>query len=321
MKNNGQLVISLDFELIWGVFDKVDHHDKVEYFENTRKLIPELLKLFNNHEIHSTWATVGMLFNESWEEWMENLPQHFPKYTNQKLSAYNYGKEHRSSINENLCWASELIDLIAKSDHQEMATHTYSHYYCLEDGQNRDSFASDLQLVKKLASKKGLELKSLVFPRNQFNESYQDICVNNGIRTIRINPENWYWKNTQRDTLADKIFRTGDAYIGLNDKSYDLGSIEVNQVVQQKASRLFRPFENNFKDTLKLNRIKNEIEFAAKNNKIYHLWWHPHNFGANPESNLKDLKEILEHFSKCQDKYGMESFTMDELTDLRLNLQ
>ncbi|TQI70432.1 polysaccharide deacetylase [Gramella sp. Hel_I_59] len=321
MKNNGQLVISLDFELIWGVFDKVEHHEKLEYFENTRKLIPELLKLFNYHEIHSTWATVGMLFNESWEEWMENLPQHFPKYTNQKLSAYNYGNEHRSSINEKLCWASELIDLIAKSDNQEMATHTYSHYYCLEDGQNRDSFASDLQLVKKLASKKGLGLKSLVFPRNQFNESYKDICANHGIKTIRINPENWYWKNTQRDTLADKIFRTGDAYIGLNDKSYNLGSIKVNQIVQQKASRLLRPHENNFKDSLRINRIKNEMEFAAKNNKVYHLWWHPHNFGADPESNLKDLNTILEHFAKCQDKYGMQSFTMDELTDLRLNLQ
>ncbi|WP_035696086.1 polysaccharide deacetylase family protein [Christiangramia portivictoriae] len=317
----GCLVISLDFELIWGVFDKVDHNNKLEYFENTRKLIPELLKLFRKHDIHCTWATVGMLFNESWDEWMENLPQYFPKYTKQKLSAYNYGKEHKTSINEKLCWASELIDLITQSDHQELATHTYSHYYCLEEGQNRKSFASDLKLVHKLALKKGLALKSLVFPRNQFNESYQDICVNHGIKTIRINPENWYWKNTQRDSLADKIFRTGDAYIGLNDKSYDFSSIQIGKVVQQKASRLLRPVENSVKDSLRMNRIKDEIEYAAKNDKVYHLWWHPHNFGANPEANLKDLNKILEHFSKCQDKYGMKSFTMDELTDLRLNLQ
>ena len=64
---NGALVISLDFELLWGVFDKVDWRDKKKYFQNTRRVIPEILRLFEQYEISSTWATVGMLFNKYWE--------------------------------------------------------------------------------------------------------------------------------------------------------------------------------------------------------------------------------------------------------------
>ena len=54
------VVISLDFELLWGVFDKVDYKEKETYFKNTRKVIPKILDLFSENDIHCTWATVGM---------------------------------------------------------------------------------------------------------------------------------------------------------------------------------------------------------------------------------------------------------------------
>ena len=41
---NGFLVISLDFELLWGVFDVVDFEEKKIYFENTRLVIPKILE-------------------------------------------------------------------------------------------------------------------------------------------------------------------------------------------------------------------------------------------------------------------------------------
>ena len=54
---NGSLVISLDFELLWGVFDKVDWKQQKDYFLSTRKIIPEILGLFEQYEISCTWAT------------------------------------------------------------------------------------------------------------------------------------------------------------------------------------------------------------------------------------------------------------------------
>lgn len=313
----GKLVISLDLELLWGIFDKVQASERIIYFENTRKIIPKILNLFEDYGIHATWATVGMLFNRDWEEWQSNIPEIIPDYAKNELSAYEFGEQNKHIISSQLCFASELIDEIYLCDGQEIGTHTYSHYYCLEEGQTLKSFKADLLKCIELAKKRNIELKSLVFPRNQFNQDYLKVCSELGITSVRSNPDNWYWKNTQKDSLQQKIFRTGDAYFGLNDKSYNLSRIRsTKSPVQQPASRLLRPYADNFTEKLKVKRIKNEIKFAAKNQQVYHLWWHPHNFGNNSEQNLKMLEDILQYYRKMKEDFGMESCNMAEITKL-----
>lgn len=313
---NGALVISLDFELLWGVFDKVDWRNKKEYFQNTRKLIPEILELFEKYEIQCTWATVGMLYNENWEEWNQNIPEILPDYENSKLSAYKYGKAIQSKETEELCYAPDLIRRIKDTPGQEIGTHTYSHYYCLEPGQTPESFKADLQKSRELAEKFGVDLKSLVFPRNQYNSNYLEVCKEIGLQTVRTNPDVWYWRNTQQDSLQQKIFRTGDAYFGLNNKSYrDIPEISSG-ITGQKASRLLRPNSGkNFLDKARIKRIESEMIAATKNKEIYHLWWHPHNFGGNPQKNLQELELILKHFKSCQNKFGFESLSMAGITE------
>ena len=313
---NGALVISLDFELLWGVFDKVDHKEKETYFKNTRHIIPEILNLFSEYEIHCTWATVGMLFNKNWEEWSGNTPDILPNYNNSALSAYTYGNLINSRETEYLCFAKDLIRLIHNTPNQEIGTHTYSHYYCLEEGQTLAYFKADLEKAIELTSQMGIELKSLVFPRNQFNEDYLKVCYDLGILNVRSNPTDWYWKDTQKDSLKNKIFRTGDAYLGPNNKSYKLTdlNIEKGKPLSQKAGRLLRPYSSiKYLNGFKLKRIKSEMTTAAKNNEIYHLWWHPHNFGNHPVENIVNLKDILQHYKQCNLKYKFDSLTMAEV--------
>ena len=312
----GGLVITLDFELLWGIFDKVNHLDKLEYFKATRLVIPKILNLFNKYNIRCTWAVVGMLFNESWEEWDSNIPSEIPGYHNPKLSAYDYGNSIKSKETEILCFAPNLIRQIQETKGQEIGTHTYSHYYCLEPGQTLISFKADLLKAIELGGKKSIKTKSLVFPRNQYNTDYLAVCDELGLKNVRSNPENWYWNNTQESGLLEKMFRTGDAYAGPKDKSYLQDNINyvTENIKSQKASRLLRPFTNNrFQEKLKLTRIKAEILKAAKSKEIYHLWWHPHNFGYNPDENLQTLEEVLKYFKTCENKYGFTTNTMDEL--------
>ncbi|PKD16764.1 polysaccharide deacetylase [Salegentibacter salinarum] len=313
---NGSLVISLDFELLWGVFDKVDYNKKIDYFENTRQLIPSLLQVFEKYKIHCTWATVGMLFNSNWDDWNANIPANLPNYKNQNLSAYTYGKSIQSKKTEKLCFAPNLIKKIKNTKGQEIGTHTYSHYYCLEPGQDSLAFKADIEKAIELASIMGIDLKSLVFPRNQYNSAYLEICEKSGLNTVRTNPENWYWQNTQKDSIFHKIFRTGDAYFGAQDKTYKSSQIHrlSSQLTGQKASRLLRSYSGRkVLDNLKLKRIYWEMEYAAKNKENYHLWWHPHNFGNNPLQNLEELKLILDYYCILRDKYGFKSRSMGEL--------
>jgi peptidoglycan/xylan/chitin deacetylase (PgdA/CDA1 family) len=312
----GALVISLDFELVWGLFDHIEINDTVSYFNNTLEAIPQIVSIFEKNSIHATWATVGMLFNENWEEWHSNIPEIIPTYNRIELNPYEYGKKHQKSGLDQLFFAPDLIKSIQSVEGQEIGTHTYSHYYCLEKGQTQEQFEADINQAKKMAQKFNIELKSLVFPRNQFNKEYLEICAKNEIETVRSNPNFWYWDTTKKETFAVKLARTGDAYLPLGKKSYKADSLVLDKVLCQPASRFLRPQHSlALLNNTRLIRIKNEMIQAAKNGEVYHLWWHPHNFGGDVAGSIKTLQAIVDTYTYCSTTFDMESLTMKELRD------
>lgn len=66
---------------------------------------------------------------------------------------------------------------------------------------------------------------------------------------------------------------------------------------------------------MKLRRIKREMTYAAKHNRNYHLWWHPHNFGNDIKTNSDQLVEILNHFNVLKEKYNFTSSNMGDFLD------
>ena len=86
-------------------------------------------------------------------------------------------------------------------------------------------------------------------------------------------------------------------------------------------SRFVRPYSKKFRfvEPMKLRRIISEMTAAAKNKALYHLWWHPHNFGHYPKESLKGLEKILDHYVFCNDQYHMKSLSMGEVADLVIN--
>ena len=66
--SNGILVVSLDFELFWGVRDKKAISDYGANILRVRTVVPRLLALFEKYEVHVTWATVGFLFFSTYNE-------------------------------------------------------------------------------------------------------------------------------------------------------------------------------------------------------------------------------------------------------------
>ena len=64
----GIFIISLDFELNWGVHDVFPLERYGENLLGAREAIPRMLELFQRFDIHATWATVGMLYFENKKE-------------------------------------------------------------------------------------------------------------------------------------------------------------------------------------------------------------------------------------------------------------
>ncbi|WP_028892763.1 polysaccharide deacetylase family protein [Tenacibaculum sp. 47A_GOM-205m] len=314
--NKGKFIISLDFELRWGGVEKWSIEQKTSYFLKTRKSIPEVLLLFKQNSIKATWATVGFLFAKDKKQLLDYSPSIQPSYSNQKISSYNYFNEiGNNEKNDPYHFANSLITKILETSGQELGTHTFSHYYCNEPGQNLNQFKADLKSVQNLAKENfGISLKSLVFPRNQYNPQYLNVAQKEGVKVIRSNPDVWFWKNTQGKMMP--VFRAMDTLFSIGGSlSYDSNNLKINdKIVELPASRFFRPYKDKekFIQQLKMNRIKGEMTYAAKNNLDYHLWWHPHNFAENINKNHNQLIEIINHFKQLNDKYGFESATMGD---------
>jgi hypothetical protein len=317
---NGKFVISLDFELMWGVRDK---KDKTTYGENilgVHQVIPKLLETFKQHQIKATFSTVGFLFFKTKQELLDNIPAIKPTYNDANLSPYNghldsVGNDFESDLYH---FAPQLIKQIQQYPEQEIGTHTFSHYYCLEPGQTIDAFKADLQFAIATAKKYNIPLTSLIFPRNQFNTEYLRVCAELGIYCYRGNEHSWLYKakNAENESLFRRALRLLDAYINISGHNcYTDDYLKSNSPVNIPASRFLRPFSNKLKvlDSLRLSRIKTSMTYAAKNNLTYHLWWHPHNFGINQKENFNFLHKILSHYVYLNQTFGFESITMSNL--------
>ena len=88
----GQLIVSLDFELFWGMLDCSTLEAYGGNVMGGRGAIPRLLKLFEQYNIHATWATVGFLFGENYEDLKQYFPEEVlrPTYEDPRLDAYSW---------------------------------------------------------------------------------------------------------------------------------------------------------------------------------------------------------------------------------------
>ena len=77
------------------------------------------------------------------------------------------------------------------------------------------------------------------------------------------------------------------------------------------VSKRFSRFEN-----LRKQRIIKSLKQAAKNQQIFHLWWHPHNFGVNIDDNIEFLDAILSSFRDLKMQYEMRSLNMGEISNI-----
>jgi len=303
-----RLIISLDFELHWGVFDTLaDGYNK--NLEGTREAIKEILELFKKYNISATWATVGMLFNENKEDYERYKPHKLPTYKNMKVDAYKVkvGKNEQDDLYH---YAYDVIKLILSYPNQEIGSHSYSHYYCKEEGQTIEQFEDDTKSAVKIAKDKfGIDLKSYVFSKNEINEEYLEVLLRYGFTHFRKPPTNWLYYNGQKTSKVGKIVRYLDSFINLSGK-YTSKPIAVNNLIATQGDRFLRPYKNSILSFLMIRRIKYEMLYAAKNNLDYHLWWHPHNFGISIKENLHNLEELLKYYVSLNKLYSIKSLSM-----------
>jgi len=314
---HGSFIISLDFELHWGVRDVVNLSRKKDHFLRAREAIPEVLRAFEAHEVHATWATVGFLFARDKRHLVDHLPALRPKYAQRRLDPYSFldevGDDERS---DPFHYASSLLRAIAAVPGQEIGSHTFSHYYCLEDGQTAETFEADLMAAAAIADQFGNVTETLVFPRGQYNPAYYSTLGKLGVRAYRIPPTFYPYRARRADqeNLAHRGLRLLDSYLPLRGSHGDEPSPERDGSVPLRAGLFLRPYTPSRRhlEPVRMHRIKHAMTDAARRGRDFHLWWHPHNFGTHTSHNLAILSDVLQQYRELRDRYGWPTRNMGE---------
>jgi len=288
-----RVVISLDFELRWGMHDPLRSRldgDR-RRLDNVREAVPALLKLFSTRSLRVTWAAVGALACSDWSEYAARAPRP-PKYQQPSLAIDPHDAE--LDPDGRLHFAADLLRAVHATPGQELGTHTFSHILMREPGVTADDVTADLQAVSCLwQARFGAPPVSLVFPRNQV--AFLAVVRSCGIRMWRGNEPAWYYHRNERSTnrAAPRALRLLDA---VNPWVRHATPPEGDMT---RASLFLRTNLPAGLWALHCARIQHELG-ALRPRQVFHLWWHPDNLGVDTRARLARVEQVLDMVAeKC----------------------
>ncbi len=317
----GALVISLDFELHWGMRDHMDRSaDSYADLAGSRQVTLDLAERFARRSIRATWATVGFLFASTRDELEVHRPGRRPAYLRPEFDPY-VEPVGTDEVEDPQHLAGSLVDALAAVPGQEIASHTFSHFYCLEDGQTESDLQADLAAAQSIAGLHGLTLTSLVLPRNQWNPRYAHAVRASGFNCFR-GPQpsaSHRARSADEQSLAVRAARLVDTYTGVAPPPTFAWSdrLRPDGLCDVPASAFLRPYTPSRRrlDGLKRRRLVSGMRDAARRGRIFHLWWHPHNFARFPAENFAFLDTLFDEFDELASTYAMTSLSMRDVAD------
>jgi peptidoglycan/xylan/chitin deacetylase (PgdA/CDA1 family) len=299
-------VVSLDFELHWGILDHTPASECRDLLLKAREGVPKILELFDKYELRATWATVGALFCDGRDDFFARVEELNPHYREGK-HLLELGESEKT---DPLHFAPSLIRQIQGLESQEIGTHTFTHIYGCESNVSEQDFEKDLSVAVEIAAEWDIALRSIVFPRNQFTPRMLENVAAQGITTFRGCPEHWSWE--QGPASTKRVIRLMDSLYPI----YQPKAIEQKSLTNVPATLFFRTRLPGGKGgRLLMSRVKAGLDRAAKEKSTFHLWWHPHNFGVRQDESLEALENVLKHFSRLRQEHGMKSLAMQDFQE------
>jgi peptidoglycan/xylan/chitin deacetylase (PgdA/CDA1 family) len=281
-----KVVWSIDFELRWGMHDRLglDRDLYRKNLEGAREAVPQLLQLFTRRGVRTTWATVGALACQSWDDYFRRAPAP-PRYADKRLAVDpRYADLDPDGV---LHFAPDLVAQVAETEGQDLGTHTFSHLFLGELGVMQVDAAADHAATLALFRERfGSTPTSLVFPRNQV--AFLPMYRAQGISAWRDNESPWYYqlaRHTNHPIVRG--LRMMDALTLWRARG---GSFSDGRTPSTLFVRVYLP-ESLWK--LHLARIVCEAR-RIKRGGVLHFWLHPHNLGADVPRGIRRLDQVFD---------------------------
>jgi hypothetical protein len=295
--SKGIIVLSADFEMAWAfMYSKTRGNIAEEMGLHERQNVPVFLSLFEKYNLPVTWATVGHLFLESCQKETNVLPHSMmprPGYFENRNWLFEkgdwYDADPCSDYFTSPAWyAPDLIDKIIKSPvNHEIGCHTFSHIDCTDKNCTTELLQAELQACIDVAAKKGIILKSMVFPGGTLGNY---------------------------SILKEMGFTSFRKYMKYH---IDVPVLDNFGLVQIPSSYTLDKSRYGWSAKTHISMANAFVLKAAKHKMVAHLWFHP----SMDKWYLDEvLPDVLANIRKMEDQGKVEVLTMEQLASRTLSL-
>ncbi len=307
----GTFTISLDTELAWGWIDSPKRKLYDPLFRSARENVDRLLELFDKYNIPATWAVVGKMIDyegasESHDRFQ--VSDFYPGLDSRSL--YSNSDLHNEHFS--LLLFPEVIDKIRNSRAaHEIGAHSYSHIvFTSVSEEHREIIDKDLSRMVTSLKAYGISPDSFVFPRNKVG--HLDLLKSYGFKRYRDKDPILDHKTSILDKLLNNLIQILPISPQVGKAEYD-----ANGLIKIPGGLLFRQTHLGLKKNIPISLTTAKaimgLKSAYKKNGIFHLWFHPFNFGTNTEKHFKAFEKVLSKASTLRAQDKLEIKTMNQI--------
>jgi hypothetical protein len=311
-ENTGYFIFSLDTELGTGYFDKDEDRKTIFSPDGSRERasISRILEMMEEYQIIATWAVVGHIFYERCEE-CEICP-----ILEWKGKYKSFDEAYQT--NHPLWYGSDVVDMLLNQKiKHEIAFHGYTHETF--NTMSREKAEVEIQEFIRVASRKGVIAKSIVFPRNKVGhldlfKKYGFLCYR-GEESLPLITRNKY--------IVGKVAKSLDHILGISTPPiYELKDFVDENMVNLIATQHLFGFNRKTDllldswgvPNLRIRRITRAIKKAALQEKVAHIWAHPWEFRT--EGDFSKLRCIFESVAEEVTAGRMKTISMIDMANM-----
>ena len=286
------LCISIDLELMWGRWDRIDARSIRLTEQAERPIVRRLIQLAERYDIPMTWAVVGRVFDDG--PGFQDLPGPREAW-----------------------FAPELVEAIQGSPvAHDIGSHSHAHLYYgeISDAEASLDLGRDLELRKRW----GIPMRSWVFPCNKLG--HLEKLAKAGVEVYRTHDAGWLElvrNHVPRlypvGNLLDKILPVTPPLVEAQARSFG-----EHRAVALPSSTLLLGRDGLRRLALpsvsKLRWLR-ALENATRQRKVFHPWFHPSNFYTDAETQFSILETLFRAAAGKRDAGVLRIATMADFSE------
>ena len=304
-------MVCFDCEGKWGFADHIDgSYDSVITNDNLNIVYKKLIQILNRYELKGTFAFVGA-FTMSIEEYQIHKDWFLDVYINGK--SWNQSFKQQASKENFDGWLNpEAFKIVERESKHEISAHGFSHLLLSESIIEKSDFIEEMRLLKQVSAFAGRKLKTFVYPHNQIG--YTDELRKAGFLGYREapaldnRPMGQFVKRIERLATEFNVFAKAQNHSHAD----SLVAIPSGRFLNWRSG-----LRKKIPHSLTIKRWNHIIKDAIHNNKLVHLYTHPHNF-ITGDHMFELFDDILKIISEAKIKNEIVNLTQEEYVELIL---